>query len=49
MPPAAHGCRQVNAVVPGNVAKGEHEFRVESAGVSSGTLPVAVRIQSSSK
>jgi uncharacterized protein (TIGR03437 family) len=47
--PDAHGYRQVNAAVPANVTAGEHEFRVECAGVSSPALPVAVRIQSSSK
>jgi len=47
--PDAEGYRQVNAVVPENMTPGEHEFRVECAKVSSGTLPVAVRIQSSSK
>jgi len=45
----AQGYRQINAVVLPNVAPGDHEFRVECAGVSSSTLPVAVRIQSSSK
>jgi tRNA (mo5U34)-methyltransferase len=43
------GFRQLNAIVPANVVPGEHEFRVECASVSSRTLPVAVRIQSSSK
>ena len=47
--PNERGHRQVNAVVPGNAISGEHEFRLECAAVSSGTLPVAVRIQSSSK
>jgi tRNA (mo5U34)-methyltransferase len=47
--PDAQGYRQVNAVVLRNAAPGEHNFRVECAGVSSGALPVAVRIQSSSK
>jgi tRNA (mo5U34)-methyltransferase len=47
--PDAEGYRQVNAVIPANVISGEHVFRVECAGVSSGTLPLAVRIQSSSK
>jgi tRNA (mo5U34)-methyltransferase len=47
--PDANGHRQVNAVVPANMTAGEHVFRVECAGVSSGRVPVAVRIQSSSK
>jgi tRNA (mo5U34)-methyltransferase len=47
--PDTKGYRQVNAVVPANVTQGQHEFRIECAGVSSGALPVAVRIQSSSK
>jgi tRNA (mo5U34)-methyltransferase len=47
--PDAHGYRQINAVVLPNVAQGDYEFRVECAGLSSNTLPVAVRIQSSSK
>jgi len=45
--PDPQGYRQVNAVVPGSAAKGEHELRVECAGVSSGTLPL--RIQNSSR
>jgi tRNA (mo5U34)-methyltransferase len=37
------GFRQVNVVVPANAIQGEHEFRVECAGVSSPTLPVTVQ------
>jgi tRNA (mo5U34)-methyltransferase len=47
--PDAQGYRQVNATVPGNATLGEQEFRVECGGVSSGALPVAVHVQSSSK
>ncbi len=47
--PDAQGYRQVNAVVPGNTTPGEHEFRVECADVRSNTLPLTVRLQSSSK
>ncbi len=36
------GNRQVNAVVPGNTAKGEHSLRVECAGVSSESLTIQV-------
>jgi tRNA (mo5U34)-methyltransferase len=45
----AQGYRQINAVVRANMAQGDHAFRVECAGVSSGTLPVAVQTQISSK
>jgi hypothetical protein len=38
----ADGNRQVNAVVPGDAAKGAHLLRVECAGVSSETLAVEV-------
>lgn len=47
--PDSEGYRQVNAVVPESVPPGEHEFRLECAGASSGNLPVAVRIQSLSR
>jgi len=47
--PNAGGYRQVNAVVAGNVTQGKHEFHVECASVSSRSLPVAIRSQSSSK
>ncbi len=47
--PNAEGYRQINAAVPANVAPGDHEFRIECAGVSSAPLPVVVRTQSSSK
>lgn len=47
--PDANGFRQVNMVVPAGVIQGEHAFRVECAGVSSPTLPITVRVQSSSK
>ena len=36
------GNRQVNAVVPGDTAKGEHLLRIECAGVSSESLEVKV-------
>jgi hypothetical protein len=36
------GNRQVNAVVPGDVAKGEHLLRIECAGASSESLAVRV-------
>jgi hypothetical protein len=45
--PDANGYRQVNAVAPGDVAKGNHEFRVACAGGSSRAVPVT--LQSSSK
>jgi tRNA (mo5U34)-methyltransferase len=38
----ADGNRQVNAVIPGSTAKGEHLLRIECAGVSSATLPVEI-------
>jgi tRNA (mo5U34)-methyltransferase len=47
--PNAEGYRQINAGAPANVTPGDHEFRIECAGVSSGTLTVVVRTQSSSK
>ena len=45
--PDADGYRQINAVAPGNTARGDYEFRLECGGVRSSALPVAV--QSSSK
>jgi tRNA (mo5U34)-methyltransferase len=47
--PNAQGYRQVNAAVPGNVTLGEHEFRVECGGMSSGTLPVMVQSHNTKK
>ena len=38
----ADGNRQINAVVPGDTAKGEHSLRIECAGVSSESLAVVV-------
>ena len=43
------GYRQVNAVVPASIAAGEHQFRVECAGIRSPGLPLTIQIQSSSK
>jgi len=40
--PDANGKRQVNAVVPGETRKGEHLFRVECGGVSTGPAPLKV-------
>jgi tRNA (mo5U34)-methyltransferase len=38
----AEGCRQINAVVPGDEPKGEQQLRVECAGVSSETWPLKI-------
>ncbi|HEX3748096.1 MAG TPA: DUF1698 domain-containing protein [Bryobacteraceae bacterium] len=40
--PDAEGNRQVNAVVPGNTARGEHVLSVQCAGVYSGNLTLTV-------
>jgi len=40
--PDANGCVQVNAIVPGGFAPGEHPFRVECGGVSSAPVPLIV-------
>jgi hypothetical protein len=33
--PDAEGCRQINAAVPGDIARGEHAFTIECGGVRS--------------
>jgi len=48
-PPDVNGYRQVNAVVPGDVATDARLFHVECAGASSDALPVEIQLQSSSK
>jgi uncharacterized protein (TIGR03437 family) len=38
----ADGNRQINAVIPGNTAKGDHLLRIECSGASSESLSVKI-------
>jgi tRNA (mo5U34)-methyltransferase len=40
--PDGEGCRQINAAVPGDIAKGEQALRIECAGLSSTSWPLKV-------
>jgi tRNA (mo5U34)-methyltransferase len=41
--PDADGCTQVNAIIPGDFAKGRHPFRVECAGICSPVVELTVK------
>jgi len=41
--PNAEGFRQINVVIPADAVKGDGEFRIQCAGVSSNSLTLAVR------